>query len=137
MDLTKFDTKAAAQAGADLHLNNPATGALLYDDESGEAVAIQLLGSDSREYQAAGHRAATKRLDQAGRSGRIKLTADELDEERLACLLDVTTGWSYITVGGEHLECTRVNARRVYTDFPWIREQAENFVNDRGNFLGK
>lgn len=47
MDFTQYDSRAAAENGAWLHMRNPATGELLYDD--GKPCMVKVQGSESRK----------------------------------------------------------------------------------------
>jgi len=69
-----------------------------------------------------------------GRRG-VSITADELDNDSLDLLAACTLGWSGFVVDGSELECNTENARRLYRQFPWLREQAQQYIDDRANFL--
>lgn len=138
MDLSKLDTVAACDEGADLELTHPITGAVLTDEKTGEAVSIKLIGADSKEYQSLTHKAQTKRLNKRlSRGGVVKMTAEELDADALELLVHCTKGWKHVLVDGKELVFNETNARQLYTRFPWIRDQVSDFVQERANFLGE
>lgn len=49
MDFATIDLSAAAERGADCHLDHPVTGEPLYSDD-GQPISIRVLGQDSREF---------------------------------------------------------------------------------------
>ena len=54
MDFSKFDSRAAASTGRDLHLVHPVTGELLYNDKARkEPCMVTLIGTESPAAQAA------------------------------------------------------------------------------------
>ncbi len=50
-------------------------------------------------------------------------------------LVACTLGWEGLGDKEGPLAFTPENARRLYIDYPVIREQVDNFVGNRGNFL--
>ena len=66
---------------------------------------------------------------------RLVLTAASLEEDSIETLADCTVSWDGIMVDGECPECNRENAAKLYSRFPWLREQADTFVATRSNFL--
>ena len=62
--------------------------------------------------------------------------AEDVDAEALTLLVKQTVAWQGVALGDDLLECTEANVRRVYTEFPWIRQQVDTFVNDISNYLG-
>lgn len=143
MDLSKLDTVSAAAEGATLHLKHPVTGVPLLDESlksdehpDGAPVTITLLGVDSPEYQALDRRLRNRRLAETGRRGaQVKLTAEQIDNEAVQMLAALTVGWQNVGFGETKLEFSREAAASLYKKVPWIREQVDEFVADRGNFL--
>lgn len=129
MDLSNFDTTAAAQAGAKLELKAPNGDPLLQDD--GAPVTITLLGRDSDVWR----RAERAALDRRVNTRKKTVQSADLERDALEALVAVTVGWSGIVLDGNALDCTPPNVRRVYERFRWVREQVDEFVGDRANFL--
>lgn len=127
MDLASLDLTAAADRGADMKLEHPVTGAPLLTD-AGEPITIRLLGNDSREFRAAIGDLAEKQ------AGKRRQSLDAAEAHSVELLARMTTGWHGIVFGGEDLPFTRDNAARIYRERPWIREQVDKFIGDRGNF---
>lgn len=128
LDLNALDFEASANAGSRLDLrhptNNTPTGAWL-----------QLLGADSDLYRKTMRNAQRARLKQIAKTRRPEVSPEEIEAEALALLVAATIGWGGFTVGEQPLEFSAEAARTLYTKHKWIREQAEEFVNDRANFL--
>lgn len=123
-DLASLDTTPRADAGAELELTHPVTGAPL-------GVTLTLAGVDSAAYRKAQAALTDKRLGR--RSG--KLTAAELQRDGIELLARCTLAWSGVVVDGAEVACTADAARELYTRFVWIREQADAFVSERANYL--
>ena len=128
MDFTKLDVTTAANAGAVMQVTHPSTG----DDLEG--TTITLLGQDSDIYQ----KEIKKRAEQSlnGRGGRNKKV--DLDDAKLKgaeLLARLTTGWTGIAEGKTDVECNFENCVKMYLKYPWLREQVEAFIVERGNFM--
>lgn len=136
MDLSQLESINAAEEGAELELRSPVDGSPLFNDETGEPWTIRVLGMDSSRYQDVRHKLANRRLQKRGRGG-IKMTAQEIEAGDLELICEITLGWSGITLNKEPFEFTKPNVRQLYTNWPWIREQVEEFIADRANFLGE
>ena len=131
MDLSSLDTRKTADDGAEMQLRHPGTDAVLTQDD-GKAITITLAGSDSDRYQRAQRAQANRRLNAGVRR---KLTIEELESDTVELLVACTIKWDGIKVGGKVLDCTTDNARKLYRDYQWIREQANAFIGERANFL--
>jgi len=134
MDLRTFDTVGAAEEGGTVELRDPEGNVFL--DDSGKPITITVKGADSKLYTRSHHEAVSRRLSKRLGRGGMKLRSDEWDKDAMEILVKCTTSWSGIMLDGKKLEFTESNVRMVYTDFPWLKEQVDEFVQDRGNFLG-
>lgn len=121
IDLATLDTQASSEAGAELELVHPATG-----EELG--IFITLAGADSGQWRRAV-------ADVANRRGRKKITAEDARRDGIEIIARCTLSWRNVRVDGEDLPCTLENAKKLYTRFNWMREQADAFCSDRANFL--
>lgn len=133
LDLSTLDTVKASEDGVPLEVRHPTTGAIL-ENGSGGAVTLVLAGSDSDRAKRAERATINRRLKMAGRRTST-MTAEELDSDALEILASCTLGWSGFSLDGQEPECNAQNAKRIYVEYPWIREQAEAFRQDRSNFL--
>ncbi len=120
--------------GADMIVRHPISDKPLVD-EDGNPWTIRLESSYSDQYERAMHKVQNRRLKKAGRGGRIRIQAEDLEEGTLECLLAVTISWKGIASGGVVLECTPKNVREQYAKHTWLREQVVDFTEDQANFL--
>ena len=138
MDLSSLDTVSASAEGACLELRNPVNDAVLRDEKSGEPVTITLVGTDSKDYMKITHEIQNRRLGKRlGKGGRMKTTAEEIEADALELLVASTKSWKHIVVDGAELSFSQANARMLFQRFPWIKEQVDEFIADRSNFLGE
>jgi len=129
-DFAQLDTVSASNEGAVLELRGPDGAALFQDD--GSPVTITLLGADSDAYT----RASNLLTNRALRSrGKAQITAESALTDQINLLAKITTDWSGIKVGGESWQCDEERVKRFYRQFPFVRDQVQEFVADRGNFL--
>lgn len=127
-----FDLNEFAQQSLDsaiLTLTHPATGEAMN-------IKITLASPDSEAYRKVSMRVQNAQLKYALQN-RGKTTAERLAANGLDVLVGATLDWEGIAENGVPLPCTLENVRRVYTDFPFIREQVEEFLGDRQNFFRK
>ena len=129
MDLSKLDMNEAASRGAEMVLRHPSSGEELFTDD--EPIIFQLLGSDSAEYRQRIRAAANKSINK----GRRTQTVERLEQESIDLLAGVTVDWSGVVVDGEAVEFSHNAAKKLYTEYAWIREQVDEFVGERSNFL--
>ncbi len=133
MDLSILNTKKKANTGAFLHLNHPATGMPIYDnDDETKPVGIYLMGKDSDLFAKTKHKNLNSILN-AKKKSETK-TSESIEQESITLLADMTTGWQNMSYGG-NTEFSHEAMCSVYSDLTWVREQAEAFVNERANFI--
>lgn len=135
MDLKQFDTVAASNVGFELQLVNPSNGEEL-------PIFITVLGRDSDEFRKLQAELNRRRLNKLARSGRHRSTDDDFEADGVQLLAVCTKAWRdgdkpKLTIDGEELECNRANAARVYSRFPWIKDQVDAAVLDRANFTSR
>ena len=119
--------------GEFLNLLNPATGEPLLDD-NGEQVGIYLLGKDSEVYRRAQRTITNRRLSRKGSSA---ITAERIESEANEVLAHCTASWQGIVYQGDEVDCSFSMAKRIYTQIPWVKEQVDEFIAERANYLGK
>lgn len=129
MDFSVFDTTASDE-GAIMEVRDP--NGVVMQAPDGKPVTITLVGSDSKQFRSA-TRAATNRRLKGGR--KLNVTAEGLEAEAIDILAACTLAWHGIMLDGKKFECTRENARLLYERFLFVREQVDEFIGDRGNFL--
>jgi hypothetical protein len=135
--LSEIDTKAGADAGAELQLLRLDASPLL--NKKKEPITLTLLGSDSSLYRRLNRELGRARLARMQKSRTTATTDEELDrieKEDIDLLARITTGWSGILdTKDKPIPFSLENAVDLYTKFPVAREQAERFVVDRGRFI--
>jgi hypothetical protein len=128
MKLSKFNTTKRSNSGVELELTLLGSG-----DKSG--VFITLLGRDGtvfRSIRDERSRAMTDRVQ----AGKGEYTPEEQDDMVCDTLSKLTLGWRNIEDDdGSELAFTKEKAYQIYRDHPAIREQANLFLADRGNFV--
>jgi hypothetical protein len=133
LDLVALDTKKVADAGIEVQLMHPQTHASL-------PIWITVLGTDSDQYQALAQKQQQRRSDKMvrGRTWRLP-PADEVEEDNLDLLAAVTKNWrTDCDLDGKPFpEFSTAAARALYKRFRWMREQVEQAIGDRSNFLPK
>lgn len=128
MDLASLDTRQGAEQGMELQLKHPQTGDPL-------PCRITLLGADSDAWQNKQAELVQRRVNRLQRTKKNTASVADLEADSIELLCAVTAGWSGITLAGEDIPYSAEKAAWLYRGYPWIREQAYEAVNDRGNFL--
>ena len=123
-DIESLDTVTACEEGADLEIVHPRTGEPL-------GIIISVVGADSPTYRSELHKLANKRA----KRGRGVLNSESIEADNIELLVACTRGWSGLDYKGAALAFSPANARMVYKDFVWLREQVDAFIGDRANFL--
>lgn len=129
--LKSLDTVTGAENGAEMTIINIQTGTPM-QGKDGEA-RIKLRGFDAETYRADLDREIARINEQKRKSA--STPADNRKAE-IEVLARNTLGWSNLMeTQDKELEYSQANARMLYTNFPWLREQVQAFVEDRRNFL--
>ena len=108
---------------------HPTTGEPL-KDEKGQAVTIMLAGVDSDIYQTVSNRITNKRVKKGARSQ--TLTVERIEAEGLTLICACTKAWTGLLVDGK----VPKTAEELYDGRKWLRQQAEEWMHDRANYLG-
>lgn len=129
-DFANLDTVSASNEGAILELRGPDGAALFQED--GSPITITLLGPDSDAYTQASNILTNRALRSRGKA---QITAESALTDQISLLAKITTAWAGIKVAGETWTCNSENVKRFYRAYPFVRDQVQEFVADRGNFL--
>lgn len=127
MDLSKLDTTERANKGAWTTVVDIGTG-------KETDARILLAGVDSEQFKEAKEKWENKRRAKLEKGAGLP-TSQELDQARLETLVACTLDWENVDVDGNSLSCNRSQIIYVYKRFPWLREQVDQFIGDRRNFL--
>ena len=138
MSLAKLSPKAAAESGVEVTILQPTTNIPL-------GITVTVCGADSETFKNIQRKQLNRRLEkqQKSRTRQTAMTAEELELESMDVLVACTRSWStgerkqLEFDDNEWLECTPDNVRRVYEALPWLKEQVDQEIGDRANFLQK
>lgn len=122
------DSLAAVSDKATIEIYDPRT-------KQGTGIKIRVYSRDSDKYRAIVRAQTNRRLKAVNRRIALNITAEENEAEQLEVLVAATDGWEDMFYKGVKLDCTPDNVKMVYTTIPVIREQVEDAINDRGNFM--
>ncbi len=112
--------------------NEPLVATPSSKDGKGEPVTIDLLSADSDAFKSRQFAALNKRL----RTGKKpKLNAEDIDEEALDLIAACITGWRNIELDGKPYPFSADNAKALLRRLPWLREQLDEAIADRANFI--
>lgn len=130
--LDQLNPKIKGNAGEFLHLRHPGTRAPLYQlDADGKptdrAVGIWLYGRDSDQWEASQQRKVERQAKQ-----KTPLTSADLARLMVEQLADVTKAFENID---DYPDFSVANAIDLYTRLVWVKEQVQEFLEDRSNFL--
>lgn len=134
--MTKFASLAlAVDLPARLYLVHPGTKQHITDPAGQDPAWIDLYSADSLQAQ----QARRVMLDRRGQMKGRALTPEEMDAEAAEFLGAVTAGWHLRGLSGAKLDVpfTQTNAAELYAErgLLWVRDQADAFVAQRGNFV--
>ena len=113
---------------ATFQVRHPVTGKVT-------GATIQLYGPDSEMAQQLDVKLSDKRLQRIQQRGVQKISSQELSELTLEKLVGMTKEISNFFSNGEPYESTRSNIYALYQKNAWLREQVQDFLEDRHNFF--
>lgn len=131
MDLKDLDIKSETITTI---LTHPITGEVL-TKKDGTDMSVTTYGVFSPQYKIAVNRISNIRLKQVSKTGKIDLTAEEIEENNLNRLVETTVGWN-LQLDGKDVVFSKDTAKEIYIRFPFIRYQAVADQEDMTNFFG-
>jgi hypothetical protein len=124
-DLSAFDgLKEAQEAGLDVEIKDPKGQPI--------GISIKIAGPDSERQRKAIQALTNERLNNEDTA---TATAEDIERNTLKVLASSVISWSPIVLDGSDLPCTEDNAIRLFSRFPFIREQVEKRAGKRAGFL--
>jgi hypothetical protein len=130
MDLLDLKPKADT---IEVILNHPVTLEPIAK-EDGTEMSITVYAPHSKVYKEALHEQINRRLQKAQKSKKFSLTSEEAEQSALEVLSRVTKEWD-IVLGGKTPKLDFQSAVDLYRDYPWIKDQVEEALNDTASFL--
>ena len=131
MDISKFNIVEKANEGAFMQLLHPTDNTPI-TDKDGTKVGITLLGYDSDKCKKIRFKATNRALN---RKRGQKTSAEEIDAKAIKQLSECGIDWQGIDKGGKPWPFSTENFEQLLTEQPWVREQCDEFIGDRNNFL--
>ena len=140
IDLAAFDAATPCDAGAEIELLHPVSGAPI-------GIFITVLGKYSEVFVDHTRRSSNEYLrkaQQLKKRGKEEETptVEKFEEKSIDLLVACTVGWrtgdkKTITFEGQALEFSRTNAAKIYGSpkLSWIRAQVDEAIADLGNFM--
>jgi len=133
MDLSELKVQ---DEGKRLDLRHPSTGEVLTYGEGDDKIMYLVIGSsDSDTYRRSQRKVIDRRLKQQQKFRQVRMTAAQLEEEAMISLAEVTYDGRVFLKGKEVQITSGAVAQDLYKEYPWIKEQANDFQEDRSNFL--
>jgi hypothetical protein len=147
-DISELGTIDQAEVPVEFEVQHPKT-------KVGSGVFITLVGKDSDAYRALNRKMLNKRFGEMKKNRALNMTAEQNEEENIRLLSATIRTWRtrvhkrvgdkwlpteefkpvfYAKQRGE-MECNIENVKWVLANVPEIREQVEDFIQDRTNFL--
>lgn len=130
MDLSQVAAVQPADGAAPMEVRDVNGSPILKAD--GSPITITLLGKDSDAWIRHENAMGDRRLNQRGGA---KLKMEGLKAENVAGYAKCTVSWDGIGLGEDESPCTYENALKLYTKYPAIRDQVDEFMGERANFL--
>lgn len=127
---TSFDLQAihdVMQDSAWLTILHPRTGAPT-------PMRIKIASPDSESYRKVDRRIKNRSFA-AVKKNKGNVSAEALEASSMDLLVGITLEWENVVWGGTPMEFTEDNVRQLFTQFPFIREQVDEFAGDRNNFF--
>ena len=129
MDLKDLTPKSET---VEITVCNPSTSKPLLNEDDSE-MTIVMYAPHTPEYKAEVHRQTNIKLKRMEKSGKMSITAEELEDSALLHMAKVTKSWN-ITYDGEQPELTIEKAKEIYIDLPWAKAQIEEALADSVDF---
>lgn len=124
-DLSAFDgLKEAQEAGIDIELKDPSGQPI--------GVSIRVAGPDSERQRKVMKALTNERINNEDLA---TATAEDIEVNTLKILAASVISWSPIVLDGADLPYSEENAIRLFTRFPFIREQVEKKAGKRTGFM--
>lgn len=133
MDLSELKVQ---NEGKRLDLRHPVTGEILkYGDDNEKTMYLVIGSSDSEAYRKSQRKVIDRRLKNHQKFRKPNMNAAQLEEEVMISLADVTYDGRVFLSGKEVSITPGTVALDLYREYSWIKEQANDHMEDRGAFL--
>ena len=130
MDLKDLTPKSNT---IEIELKHPITGEALKNDDD-TPMTITLHATHSKEYKSVMHEQTNRRLKVAGKTGKVDITSEELEDNTLEVMAKATKSWD-LTFNGEKPELTVEAAKNLYTEVFLIKDQLDEGISNSMGFM--
>lgn len=100
-------------------------------------VVFDLVGCDSSVYKSCRRRSTNKVLAKAQKNAKKVATAESIEDERVDRIAQCIKGWRGVMDDGQDVPYSYDAAVKLLTEGSWLKEQIEEFIEERSNFLTK
>jgi len=131
MDLTNIKLASADSEGVKMELYHP-----VEETSFDPPVFLIVVGMDSDVYQKAQRDLRNKQFKKMQKRNRIRLdmTVEETEQNAIELLAKCILGWENVEWEGSPLPYNQDNAKKLLS-INWVREQVDEFIGDRRNFI--
>lgn len=127
ISLNAFDVQTKSNSGVEFELKLLRTG-----EASGAFITLLGMDSDPVKHFLDEQSRKYSELRKAGKD----IPKDDAEKSGIELLVVCTVGWRGLDdASGQPLEFSKENARRIYTEYPLIREFVDRVIAVRENFL--
>jgi hypothetical protein len=120
---------------AQLEMNDTFGVNIVLPDGTETDMVVDVYGIDSPQYKKASLARQNKALKGMKRGKQKDATAEEIEDRGFEVLVSCTAGWSGFESGGKPLEFNDENVDNVYRKFSFIKEQVDEAISNRVNFM--
>jgi hypothetical protein len=131
-DIANFDTVASSEEGSVMEVRNPRTGEVLRH-EDGRAFTITFRGKDSESFRNLARNQQDRRMAAVRRTQAPILSA-VIERDDIELITAATLKWD-IVLAGQAPKSDPKEYRAAYTKYLWLKEQGDEFVGVRANFI--
>jgi hypothetical protein len=132
IDLMSLDTVASSEEGAVMEVRHPKTGDVLRHDD-GRPYTITYRGKDSEAFRDLARKQQDRRV-QANMRTRTPVLSSVIERDDIELIVAATMSWDIVYDGGVPKSDPKLY-RQAYTKLPWLKEQGDEFVGVRANFI--
>lgn len=135
-DAANLNTVEACNKPFEVEIKHPVSG-----EPTGLFISVLGQHSDIVRDRMRGMASAVLNMRASGKAATSKAKIDAIEEKGIDTLVAATVGWrsdgddGHITLGGERLEFSAANARRLYSEIIPIQEQVTEAINNLENFM--
>lgn len=131
-DIADFDTVASSDQGADMEVRHPKTNEVLRHAD-GRPFTITFRGKDSAAVREVSRKQQDRRVQTQMRT-RAPVLAAVVEKDDVELLVAATIKWDII-LGGKPPKNDPREYREAFAKYAWLKEQGDEFVGIRSNFI--